>query len=226
MLQRITELKPDLVIKDAGYEAMALKRLLLTPTDWHLMRQCPVPLLLIHDTGRPLPTRIIAAVDAGPYEPQAQELNHRIVRAAQELAFRSGAELHLVFALSPMTDIAAAVSSVPPSFSSEAYTAMLAMRTKAFESLAQEHRVPADRRHLLAGLVGPAVAARQRTRRGCHRRRRLAPHAARSVRDGQHRGADRRSRTLQRDDRAAGRVPAAAEALKAAPTACAARPCG
>ena len=35
---------------------------------------------------------------------------------------------------------------------------MLDLRTKAFESLAQEHGVTADRRHVLAGFVGPAVA--------------------------------------------------------------------
>lgn len=158
MLQQIAELKPDVVIKDARYEPVQLKRMLFTPTDWHLMRRCPVPLMLVRGADSALPRRIVVAVDAGPYAPDTQDLNRRILGAAQELALCSGAELHLVFTLSPMTDIAAAIGTAPASFSAEAHNALLTMRTQAFEAIAHEHAIPPDRRHLLAGRVGPAVA--------------------------------------------------------------------
>jgi universal stress protein E len=158
MLRQIRELQPDLVIKDARYEASILKRMLFTPTDGHLMRRCAVPLLLAHPGHPPLPRTIVAAVDPGPYEPDTQDLNQRIVGLSGDVARACGASLHLAFVVTPTTDVASALGSAPASFSTEAITAVLAMRTKAFEGLARVHEIPAERRHLLAGRVGPAVA--------------------------------------------------------------------
>lgn len=158
MLRRIEQLQPDLVIKDATYEPLLLKRMLFTPTDWHLMRQCPVPLLLVQAGARPVPKTIVAAVDPGPYAPNPVDLNHRILAAAQEMARAGGAELHLVFVQSPLTDVAAAIGITPASLSADAFTAMHEMRTKAFDALAPEHGVAVSHRHMIHGAVGPAIA--------------------------------------------------------------------
>lgn len=53
---------PDLVIKDAHHH-VALPHAQLTHTDWHLIRQLPVPLLLVRPTGWASAPRILAAVD-------------------------------------------------------------------------------------------------------------------------------------------------------------------
>lgn len=157
MLRQIEELRPDLVIKQTRHEAL-LKRTLFTPTDWHLLRHCPVPLLLVHGGDRPLLKRIVAAVDPGPYEPGVVNMNQRILREALALAIQSDGELHLVFALDTLAEAAAALAGPAPGFSPEAYGALVEMRTKAFDALADEHGVPAERRHLLKGGAGPAIA--------------------------------------------------------------------
>lgn len=159
ILRRIEQQRPDLVIKDAAYEPQLLKRMLFTPTDWHLMRQCPVPLLLVQAGAQTVPKRIVAAVDPGPYAPDAADLNNRILAAAQEMARDCGeAELHLVFVQSPLTDVAAAIGIAPAALSADAFTAMHEMRSKAFAALALDHGVPESCRHLIYGAVGPAIA--------------------------------------------------------------------
>jgi universal stress protein E len=51
-----------MVFKDAHPEA-PLPRLLFTPRDLDLLRQCSAPLMLVHAAKRELPRRILAAVD-------------------------------------------------------------------------------------------------------------------------------------------------------------------
>ncbi len=59
---RVLELKPDLVIKDARVEER-LKRIFFTPLDWHLLRQCPAPLMLVSPYAGLFPQRVVAAVE-------------------------------------------------------------------------------------------------------------------------------------------------------------------
>ena len=158
MLRRIALLRPDLVIKDAKHEPVLLKRMLFTPTDWHLMRRCPVPLLLVQAGAAPRPRAIVAAIDPGTGEPDAADLNHRIVDAATAIARESGAQLHLAFVQAPMTDVAAAIGIAPASVSADAVTQMQAMRTRAFDALARHHGIAPGRCHVIPGAVGPAIA--------------------------------------------------------------------
>lgn len=158
MLEQIRSLQPDLVIKDARDEPLLLKRMLFTPTDWHLLRHCPVPLFLVRDNGAALPRRIIVAVDPGPHEPAGEEVNERIVRAALSLAIQAQAEVHLVFALDTIAELGPALAGPPGAFSAEALHGLLTLRTDAFATLAAHLGVPMERLHLLQGPPGPAIA--------------------------------------------------------------------
>src|SRR3990167_7342971 len=42
ILVHVAQLQPDLLLKDVQHES-ALKRVFITPLDWHLLRECPVP---------------------------------------------------------------------------------------------------------------------------------------------------------------------------------------
>src|SRR5689334_15446255 len=80
ILRHVAEMQPDLVIKDVQHES-ALKRVFVTPLDWHLLRECPVPVHLVSEVRCPLPRVIVAAVDPSQPETQITGINDRIIQA-------------------------------------------------------------------------------------------------------------------------------------------------
>lgn len=149
ILQHVTQFQPDLLIKQIQHESV-LKRAFFTPLDWHLLRECPVPLYLVGAAGHALPRQVIAAVDPSSTFAYNSGLNDRIIRQALGLALQCDAELHLVHAFD--------VSSV---YLGDAGGGGLALsqlskelrRTleKSFLELASLFGVPAERRHFLLG---------------------------------------------------------------------------
>lgn len=79
------ELKADLVIKDVGF-ASPLSRVLLSPLDWPLLRECPGPLLLVNSGAHATAQRIIAAVDVSVPGAESEALNDQVVRSARSLS--------------------------------------------------------------------------------------------------------------------------------------------
>lgn len=94
MLAYIAEYAPDLAIKDVRHES-ALKRLLLRPLDWDLLRESPVPLLLVGTLAHAVPRRVLAAIDVSQGPVRDGDLNDSIVKSALALAIQCDAELHL-----------------------------------------------------------------------------------------------------------------------------------
>ena len=75
-----------------------LKKALLTPDDWKLMRFCPCPVLLVK-TDRPWSGgKVLAAVDVGSDDPEHRDLHAGIVCHAYELAHLAKGELHVLSA--------------------------------------------------------------------------------------------------------------------------------
>lgn len=87
----------DLVIKSTESKTAA-KQLLFGSTDLHLMRKCPCPVWVIKSSKRKLNTRILAAVDPDPSNPESKELNTLIMDLAVSLAKQEHSELHIVHA--------------------------------------------------------------------------------------------------------------------------------
>lgn len=151
----------DLVVKDVHLEG-ALQRVLLTPLDWQLLRQCAVPLMLVNSLGHALPRRIVAAVDAS-YEHKAGDLNDRVIQEALRLAIPCDAELHLIHAFSGPQQLidpnGAGVGSI-----GELERILLPVHQRNFAAIADAHSVPADRRHFLRGTPVRVISdfARQR----------------------------------------------------------------
>jgi universal stress protein E len=149
ILQHVTKIQPDLLIKDVQHEP-AIKRAFITPMDWYLLRECPVPVYLVGTTGHMLPHKIVAAVDPSRPELQESGLNDRIIQVANSLALQCDAELHLLHAYD--------VSSV---YLGDAGGGGLALTNltkelrsvleKSFLTLADHYGVPADRRHFILG---------------------------------------------------------------------------
>lgn len=72
---------------------------LYTPTDWHLLRECPAPVMLVAGQKWNKARPILAAVDLSSDKPVKKALNNRIIDQAWHLAKALGTELHLVHAL-------------------------------------------------------------------------------------------------------------------------------
>ncbi len=152
----VLEREPDLVLKDQHPEG-ALKRALLTPLDWQLLRLCPAPLLLVHPAHASSPRRILAAVDPLHETGAGPELDDRILDAAQALAAQAGAELHLAHALGGLPPLLAEAPAAAQALN-EAYDRLRLLHRSRFEALAQRCRIATDRAHLIYGLPHEAVA--------------------------------------------------------------------
>lgn len=137
------------VVKDIGREPV-LRRALLTPLDWELIRRLPADLLLA-GTASPLsPTRVLAAVDvlAGS---DTDALNDRIVDAAQALTGGGEAAPHLV-SVAPRVPV-----MTGPVASAADYDALL-RHLEAFRRFAERRRISGTRRHRVFGAPADAIA--------------------------------------------------------------------
>ena len=103
----------ELVVKDTHPHSLA-KRTFATNTDWHLIRACPVPLLLTKPAPWATTPRVVAAVDPGHVNDKPASLDDRIMDYAALLSQRLGGELHLLHVYLPMAIVAAAAVNSPP----------------------------------------------------------------------------------------------------------------
>ncbi|MCE0492535.1 universal stress protein UspE [Vibrio salinus] len=91
----------DILVK-ATRKHDSLESAIFTPTDWHLLRKCPSPVLLVKNATWPEGSNMIASVHVGSEEPSHHQLNNRMVEQLQELCRRFDATPYLVSA-SPYT---------------------------------------------------------------------------------------------------------------------------
>ncbi|MBT8768480.1 universal stress protein [Metapseudomonas boanensis] len=148
-IRQILEMQPDLVVKDIQREP-ALKRAFVTPLDWYLLRECPVPIHLVADARHPLPHKIVAAVDPMDPDTQISGVNEKIISAATGLALQSNAELHLLYIYDCLPAYMANSGEGGVSWSDLAEELRIALH-QSFVSLADRFGVPQERRHFLMG---------------------------------------------------------------------------
>lgn len=147
ILDHVTEMQPDLLIKEVQHES-ALKRAFFTPLDWHLLRQCPIPVFLVGGGGHALPRKVVAAVDASGTEPANSELNERIIQQATNLALQCDAELHLLYACDLSGVYLADMGGLALS---DITKELRTTEEQSFIKLAGLYGVPFDRRHFVLG---------------------------------------------------------------------------
>jgi len=143
----------DLLIKDVQHEPV-LKRLLVTPLDWQLLKDSPVAVHLISDIRLPLPKQIAAAVDLNSHG-AGEHLDEQVIHSAHALALQCNAELHLLHvcdaAKTHIADFGAGTVTMPGFDGS-----VRAAQRSAFNRLGDHHQVPLERRHFVEG---PAIRA-------------------------------------------------------------------
>jgi len=78
ILERAERMHADLVVKDTHHHALA-RRTIFTNTDWHLVRDCLVPLLLTRPSDWQECPVVVAAVDPGHLHGKPALLDHQIL---------------------------------------------------------------------------------------------------------------------------------------------------
>jgi len=152
--------KYDLVIKGT-HQHGALKAVIFTPTDWHLVRKCPTPVLFVKDMQWPAQGNILAAVNAVSENEQHLSLNKRIIKDAQFLCELANAKLNLVNAY-PATPVNIAIEI--PEFNPGLYNESVKKHhIESTNELANEFNLTSDQCFIEEGLpedVIPDVAKR------------------------------------------------------------------
>jgi universal stress protein E len=159
IIRQAVEWGADLIVKDTHHHS-ALRRSIFSNTDWNLIRQSPLPLLLV----KPRPTAhvpcVVAAVD--PLHPRDKEatLDNQIVTSAQELARLSAGQVHLLhvcetlpLVLANPEAMMAPIAIAMPEIAAE----MEKNHTEAVHALAETHGIPAERVHVRKGNTRQAL---------------------------------------------------------------------
>ncbi len=160
IINTVLESQYDIVVKGT-HEHDTLKSVIFTPTDWHLIRKCPTPVLLVKDHTWPEKGNILAAVNASSDDTQHNQLNQRIVNDAKFVAELANAKLHLVNAY-PATPVNIAIEI--PEFNPTQYNeSVKKYHIESTEELARLHAIELGNCHVEEGLpedVIPRVAKR------------------------------------------------------------------
>ncbi len=156
LVRKIIAAHPDLVVKDTHYHSV-VRRTLITNTDWHLIRDCPAPLLLAKATAWSPALRAVAAVDPGHLGDKPASLDHLILDWGETLAKTFGGELHVLHMHFPATLVAATagIAGVPMAAAGGTAEKLIEderrQRMDQLTELAAAHGLSPDRIHLKLG---------------------------------------------------------------------------
>jgi len=103
----------DMVVKDTHHHSIA-RRTFLSNTDWHLIRECSVPLLLAKSRPWAQRPQIVAAVDPSHVNDKPAVLDRRILDYASVIAEQVGGELHVAHAYLPESIVTRAIAGEAP----------------------------------------------------------------------------------------------------------------
>lgn len=150
ILQRISELQPDIVFKSAHHHS-PVKRLLFANSCWQLLRHCPVPLWLVQHSDWQSP-HLCAALDPLHSSDTPAALDLQLIAASQLLSSTLEMPAHYIHCYPPL----------PPSllFDNQLVNdyahyqqQCAAQHRQAFDQLLAKAAVPVSNAHLLKGFA-------------------------------------------------------------------------
>jgi universal stress protein E len=110
VIRKVQASGADLVIKDTHFHGV-LRRALFTNSDWHLIRECTVPLLLTKPSAWHPHLRVAAALDPGHADDKPASLDRQLLEMTESLAAAMDGEVLAVHAFDPMPLVAGMVST-------------------------------------------------------------------------------------------------------------------
>lgn len=148
ILKAIHEQQPDVVLKTGEHHSL-LKRLILSNSDWFLIRYCPVPLWLVKRPDSDL-KNICASVDPLHEADKPAALDHKLLDTARALADVTGARVQAVHCYNPLPHTLAFDTGLVANYDS--YAAEIHQQhADAFGDFATANGLSAEQQHLLRG---------------------------------------------------------------------------
>ena len=141
MIKKIIAAKPWLVLKETHHHGV-LERTVFSSTDWHLIRGCPAPLLLVKPYPFGKAPKVFAAVDPLHEHDKPAQLDDKIFRVAKEFSDALGGELHVVHAYAIPLGL---------EFPDDVTEAIQKQHEQAMKVFLASHKVPEAHAHLLEG---------------------------------------------------------------------------
>jgi len=139
----------DIVIKGT-HQHDKLKSVIFTPTDWHILRKCPCPVLLVKDHLWPKGGNIIASLNIGSDDKEHQSLNNNITEEAVNLSKLIEANVHLVNSF-PGTPINIAIE-IPEFNATEYNDSMFKHHQQSMQLHAERFAIKEENTHVMEGL--------------------------------------------------------------------------
>jgi universal stress protein E len=149
IIEQVLTSNYDIVIKGT-HQHDKLKSVIFTPTDWHILRKCPCPVLLVKDHSWPKNGNIIASLNIGSEDKEHKSLNYKITEEALNLSSLIDANVHLVnsFSCTPLN-----IAIEIPEFDVQEYNdSMLNHRETAMQSHAEHFKIIKENTHIKEGL--------------------------------------------------------------------------
>ncbi|MFT6984589.1 MAG: universal stress protein E [Psychromonas sp.] len=146
----------DLVVKST-HQHSKLSAILFTPTDWNLLRKCPVPVLLVKHHQWPENGNILCAIDCKSIQDEEHhQLNQQILSEAKIMAEVINANIHIVNAYpSPPMNIMLELPEFDPINYEDG---LKKFHQKTLNGYAQANNIPKDRTHLRQGLPEDVIS--------------------------------------------------------------------
>ncbi|HSP31992.1 MAG TPA: universal stress protein [Halomonas sp.] len=154
ILTAVSKHKPDLVLKTTHHHNL-LKRLLLSNSDWDLIRHCEVPVWLVKKAGDQL-TKLAVSVDPLHEADKPAALDLKLIACGRSLAEHVGAELHLLHCYNPLPRTLVFDASVIHDYDTYAND-VRERHANAFNGLAGSNEITDMSRHLLQGYPEEAI---------------------------------------------------------------------
>ncbi len=166
LLERTRRKPADLVVKDTHHHSLA-RRTFITNTDWHLIRGCASPLLLVKASPWGTSASLGAAIDPGHVEDRTVALDQRILQWTQSLAQALGGTTHAVHAFLPLEAVVPGATGgtevgIGNAFAGQITDEALAARRTQLQEFIAPYGIEPARLHVQLGVASevlPSVAA-------------------------------------------------------------------
>lgn len=142
IIQVANKCEADFIFKPMRQHSL-LRRVVLTSTDWNLIRLCPIPILLVSDRVAVHGKAVIAAVDVCSRDENHEELNRIVLEQSALVADVLGSEVTSVNAWNVSSAVMAAGSIDPTPY--EIAHAKKIDHINESQGMSEKYGIPAER---------------------------------------------------------------------------------
>lgn len=132
-----------------------------TPTDWHLLRECPAPIFIVAQHKWHKTPDILACIDLQTKHTEKQQLNHKILASAKDIAHTLKVNVHVCF----VPAFSSILRDFGMQYKDEVEQQAKQQHQQTIRELAEQYHIPENNFHIHAGkpeLVIPSSAAKYR----------------------------------------------------------------